>query len=78
MTSPHGVTSCDPTGGPCHVCGDVAVVGRIVDVDDTSRTGTVAFEGSTATVALDLIEARVGDDVLVHLGFAIERVNGRG
>ena len=74
MTAPHGVTSCDPAGGPCHVCGDVAEVGRIVNVDESSRTGTVAFEGSTGTVALDLVDVRVGDEVLVHLGFAIERV----
>jgi len=53
----------------------VAVVGRVIDVDAGSRTGTVAIAGSTATVALDLVDVRIGEDVLVHLGFAIERVN---
>lgn len=74
MTAPSGMQPCDATTGPCHLCGDEAVVGRVVDIDDRATTATVAFQTGTATVALDLVEARVGDDVLVHLGFAIERV----
>ncbi|MDQ6634423.1 MAG: HypC/HybG/HupF family hydrogenase formation chaperone [Gemmatimonadota bacterium] len=34
----------------------------------------MAFSDASATVALDLVDASIGDDVLVHLGFAIERV----
>ena len=77
MTAPTRVHPCDATTGPCHLCGDTAVVGRVVDIDDGATTATVAFQQGTATVALDLVEARVGDDVLVHLGFAIERVGAR-
>ena len=58
----------------CHLCSDDAVVGRITSVDVAVRTATVAFDGGSATVALDLIEANVGDRVLVHMGFAIERL----
>lgn len=65
---------CDARSGQCHLCGDEAVVGRVLDVDVQSRLATVAFPEGDATVALDLVDARVGDDVLVHLGFAIERV----
>ena len=65
---------CDATSGSCHLCGDEAVVGRVVDIDPQTRTATVAFAAHRATVALDLVEADVGHDVLVHLGFAIERV----
>ncbi len=65
---------CDETDGACHLCGDEAVVGRLLDIDARAGTGTVAFADSSATVALDLVDVRVGDDVLVHLGFAIERV----
>ena len=65
---------CDARNGQCHLCGDEAVLGRVLGVDAQSRLATVAFPDGEATVALDLVEARVGDDVLVHLGFAIERV----
>lgn len=65
---------CAVTTGQCHLCGDTAVTGRVVDIDARSRTAIVAFPEGTATVALDFVEAAVGDDVLVHLGFAIERV----
>ena len=71
--SAHG-PACDAAAGHCHLCGDEAIVGRVVGVDAGRRTATVAFPEGAATVALDLVDANVGDDVLVHLGFAIERV----
>ena len=74
MSFPSEVTRCDATTGTCHLCGDEAVVGRVADIDQRARTGTVVFPEGAATVALDLVDACVGDDVLVHLGFAIERV----
>lgn len=67
--------ACEAMSGECHVCGDVAEVGRVLDINATDRTGTIAFSSARATVALDLVDVRVGDDVLVHLGFAIERVS---
>lgn len=66
---------CDPNDPHCHICGDVATVGRVVSVDDASRTATVDFATGTATVALDLVDVSAGDYVLVHLGFAIEQVS---
>ena len=72
---PRGSTQCDARSGECHLCGDEAVVGRVVDVDSRDCTATVEFPDGPATVALDLVDAAVGDDVLVHLGFAIERVD---
>lgn len=74
MTTSSDPVICDSRSGPCHLCGDEAVLGRVIAVDRLSGTGTVALPEGTATVALDLIDAAVGDDVLVHLGFAIERV----
>ena len=66
--------ACDPRDGACHVCGDVAEVGLVVDIDERNRTGTVAFPGASQTVALDLVDVCPGDRVLVHIGFAIARV----
>lgn len=73
MSGAH-VPACDGPGGSCRVCGDEALPGRVVALDARERTATVAFAQGTATVALDLVEAGVGDTVLVHLGFAIGRV----
>ena len=74
MTDPADASRCDSRAGHCELCGDDAEVGRVVDVDSNTRMATVAFAAGLATVALDLVDAGVGDDVLVHLGFAIERL----
>ena len=66
--------SCDARTGTCHLCGDEAVAGRVIAIDVAERVAVVEFDSGTATVALDLVDAAVGDDVLVHLGFAIQRM----
>ncbi len=44
--------------------------------DDDLRTGTVAFAGVTKEICLAMVpEAQVGDYVLVHVGFAISKVD---
>lgn len=53
----------------------LAVPGRIVSVagdDPLTRTGRVDFGGIVKEIQLAFVpEARVGDHVLVHVGFAI-------
>jgi hydrogenase expression/formation protein HypC len=50
-----------------------------LEVSDTAlglRFGKVDFGGVARTVRLDFVpEAAVGDHVMVHVGFAISRVN---
>ena len=75
MISPTAMPHCDAASGECHLCGDVATIGRVLAIDSPARTALVAFIDVTQTVALDLVDACVGDDVLVHLGFAIARVD---
>lgn len=56
----------------------LAVPGQVVAVqdDDPLRTGTVSFSGITKTVSLAMVpEAAVGDYVIIHVGFAISRVD---
>lgn len=55
----------------------VAVPGKIVAVDESGRAGgrigTVDFQGNRAETSLILTpDAREGDWVLVHAGFAIQ------
>ena len=71
-------TRCGAHDTSCQLCGDEAIAGRVVAIDAGSRTATVSFDGGTATVALDLVDADVGDHVLVHLGFAIQRLGAAG
>lgn len=69
--------TCTPTGdGHCSICGDEATLARVVGIDHASGTAQVTHDGLTSTVAIDLVDAiALGDAVLVHMGFAIGRVD---
>ena len=55
----------------------LAVPGQVITVhDDPMRTGTVSFGGVIKSVSLAMVpEARIGDFVIVHVGFAISRLD---
>jgi len=56
----------------------LAVPGKILDTQQIgeSRIGRVQFGGVTRQAYLDFVpEANVGDYVLVHVGFAISRLD---
>jgi len=57
----------------------LAVPGKIVTIDGTDplmRTGRVSFGGIIKEVSLAYVpEANVGDYVIVHVGFALSRVD---
>ena len=57
----------------------LAIPGKILDVsgdDPLLRTGRVSFGGALKEVNLAYVpEARVGDYVIVHVGFAISRLD---
>jgi hydrogenase expression/formation protein HypC len=55
----------------------LAVPGRVLNIDDdTLRMATVSFGGVTKSVSLALVpEAGVGDYVIVHVGFAISKLD---
>ncbi len=56
----------------------LAVPGKILETTDLglSRVAKVEFAGVTRQVYLDFVpEARTGDYVLVHVGFAISRLS---
>ena len=55
----------------------LAVPGKILETTDLgiSRIGKVEFGGVSRQIQLDFVpEARVGDYVLVHVGFAISKI----
>lgn len=56
----------------------LSVPGKILSIigDDLLRSGRVDFAGIVKEVNLSYVpEARVGDYVMVHVGFAISRVD---
>lgn len=56
----------------------LAVPGKVVEVRarGTSRVGEVDFGGIRREVCLDFVpEAEPGDYVVVHVGFALSKVN---
>ncbi len=72
---PENVHCVPAPDGTCSICSDEAVPGVVLRVDDVANTAEVEFESATETVALDLIDGAVrGDTVLVHMGFALSRI----
>lgn len=73
------ISGCTPdTDGSCSICGDVALPGIVIAVNAAEKTAEVSMadQTATATVALDLVDAVApGDSLLVHLGFAITRLD---
>jgi len=56
----------------------LAIPGKVaqIDVNDGIRTGRVQFGGITRQACLDFVpEAKEGDYVMVHVGFAISVVD---
>ncbi|HRI37158.1 MAG TPA: HypC/HybG/HupF family hydrogenase formation chaperone [Nitrospira sp.] len=55
----------------------LAVPGQVQNIeDDPLRMSTVSFGGVTKSVSLALVpEAGVGDYVIVHVGFAISKLD---
>ena len=56
----------------------LAIPGKILETkeENGSRLGRVQFGGITRQVQLDFVpEAGVGDYVIVHVGFALSKVN---
>lgn len=56
----------------------LAIPGKVVQIDASGepKMGTVAFDGIQKRVCLEWIpDLKVGEYVIVHVGFAISRMN---
>ncbi len=56
----------------------LAIPGQIVSIDEANglRSGRIQFGGIVRQASLDFVpEAQVGDYVMVHVGYAISRVD---
>ena len=62
----------DCASGTCITCGDVAVAMRVIQVDEERCLALCETEdGKRETVEIALVDAGLGDEVLVHAGTAI-------
>ena len=50
----------------------LAVPAKIVSINDDRRTARVDFGGVERDVNVSLVEAKIGEYVIVHAGFAIQ------
>lgn len=65
-----GQVSCPADGGRCLTCSDDAVVVRVVRLAGAGMA-VVATEAGPEEVSVALVDATVGDNVLVHAGEAL-------
>lgn len=58
----------------------LAIPGKVVSVDENNglRVGRIQFGGIIRQASLDFVpEVQIGDYVMVHVGFAISRVDAQ-
>jgi hydrogenase maturation factor len=56
----------------CITCGDVAIPMRVVRTGEEGLADCVTDDGQASAVDLSLVDARPGDEVLVHACVAIQ------
>lgn len=59
-----------------HTCGDIALPGRVVQLDATAMLALIQIADGTIEVDISLIDAVApGNTLLVHGGVALERLD---
>ena len=54
----------------------LAIPGKVIELNEDSRLGTVSIMGITREASFDLTpQVKLGDYVLLHAGFAIEVID---
>ena len=55
----------------------LAIPGKIKSVDKKNNTAVVDFNGIEREVNISLVDVKKGDYVIVHAGFAIEKLTSK-
>jgi len=54
----------------------LAIPGKIIKIDDKDDSATVDYgDGTKRMINISLVDVKIGDYVLVHAGFAIEKLD---
>ncbi len=55
----------------------LAIPGKIISIDKKTHHATVSFNGIEKEINVEIVNARIGDYVVVHAGYAIEKLAKR-
>ncbi len=53
----------------------LAIPGKIKSINSKTRHATVDFNGMEKEINIEVVNVKVGDYVIVHAGFAIEKLD---
>ena len=54
----------------------LAIPGKIIQIDNNHDSATIDYgDGTKRIINISLVNVKIGDYVLVHAGFAIEKLN---
>lgn len=53
----------------------LAIPGKIKSIDIKTHHATVSFNGIEKNVNIEVVDVKIGDYVIVHAGYAIEKLN---
>ncbi len=53
----------------------LAIPGKIKSIDKKTRHAKVSFDGMEKDINIEVVDAKIGDYVIAHAGFAIEKLN---
>jgi len=55
----------------------LAIPGKIKSIDKKTHHATVSFNGIEKNINIEVVDANIGDYVIAHAGFAIEKLEER-
>jgi hydrogenase expression/formation protein HypC len=54
----------------------LAIPGKIIEIENKDNSAIVDYgDGTKRSINISLVDVKIGDYVLVHAGFAIEKLN---
>lgn len=53
----------------------LAIPGKIKSIDIKTHHATVSFNGIEKNINIEVVDVNIGDYVIVHAGYAIEKLN---
>lgn len=52
----------------------LAIPGKVISIDKKTHHAAVSFNGIEKNINIEVVDVRIGDYVVVHAGYAIEKL----